>query len=132
MRGRAGTAPTAPPPSPPQPAAASPSPTPPETPTVTGDLDPQLVAAHVRSQLPKVKACYEQALANNRELVGKIAMHWTIDTEGVTRGIVVESNTMQPSSVPDCVKAVIAAWRFPQPTGGPVDVSFPFVFSSSR
>ena len=56
-------------------------------------------------------------------------MHWTIDADGVPRNVVVESNSMQPSDVPGCLEALIEEWRFPKPAGGPMELSFPFVFN---
>jgi hypothetical protein len=90
-----------------------------------------MVADYVKLQLPNVKACWVRSLKDNPELAGRIAMKWTIDADGVTRDIVVEGNSMPASAVPDCITALIATWRFPKPTGGAVDVSFPFVFKTS-
>ena len=90
-----------------------------------------MVADYVRSQTPKVKACYEWALKTTPTLAGKIVMHWTIDTDGAPRSIDVESNSMQPSPVPGCLQALIAEWQFPKPVGGNIEVSFPFVFQTT-
>lgn len=113
--------------------AASPKPAavsqPPTTATaVQGELDPAMVARYIRSQLVRVKACWELSLRTNPTLSGRIVMHWTVDLDGVPRQVGVESSTMQPSAVPGCLRTLIEGWRFPKPTGGSVEVSFPFVF----
>jgi hypothetical protein len=36
------------------------------------------------------------------------------------------------AEVASCIKSLIARWRFPAPSGGSVDVSFPFVFQASQ
>ena len=91
------------------------------------EMDPHEVADYVASQRPKVTACYESALKTSPKLSGRIAIYWTIDVHGVPRGIGVESNSMEASSVPDCLRALIKKWRFQKPCGN-VEVSYPFVF----
>jgi hypothetical protein len=92
------------------------------------ELDPAAVARYVRSQLPRVKECWTRSLRTTPTLAGKVVLHWTIDADGLPFDISVESNTMQASPVPDCIRALIEAWRFPKPSGGHVEISFPFVF----
>ena len=81
------------------------------------ELDPRAVAQVVRSQLPKVKECWTRSLKTNPTLAGRVVMHWTIDADGLPFNISVESNSMQPSAVPDCVRALIEAWRLPETVG---------------
>ena len=76
-----------------------------------------MVSDYVRSQVPKVRACYEWALETDSTLVGKIVMHWTINADGAPIGVSVESNSMQPSPVPGCIQALIEEWRFPLTNG---------------
>ena len=47
-------------------------------------------------------------------------------------GVDVEQDTLGDAEVASCIKALVARWRFPAPSGGSVDVSFPFVFQSSQ
>lgn len=90
-----------------------------------------MVADFIRSQAPKVRACYESSLKTTPTLAGKIIMHWTIDADGAARTVGVESNSMPPSSVPGCLQAIIEEWHFPKPALGSVEVSFPFVFRTT-
>jgi len=87
-----------------------------------------MVAKYVASQLPKVTACYESSLKITPTLEGKVVIHWTIDADGAARTVAVVSNSMPPSSVPECLQALIEAWQFPKPAGGSVEVTFPFDF----
>lgn len=103
-----------------------------EAPAVDGELDPNIVSKEVRSRLGAVKACYERALKRNPSLSGKIVIHWTITAAGTVSGVDVENDTMGDSEVASCIKSLIARWRFPAPSGGSVDVSFPFVFQASQ
>jgi hypothetical protein len=103
-----------------------------EAPAVDGELDPGIVAREVRSRLGAVKACYERALKRNPSLSGKIIIHWTITAAGTVSGVDVENDTMGDSEVANCIKSLVVRWRFPAPSGGSVEVSFPFVFQASQ
>jgi outer membrane biosynthesis protein TonB len=103
-----------------------------EAPAVDGELDPAMVAKEVRTRLGAIKACYERALKRNPTLSGKVVIHWTITQAGTVSGVDVEQDTLGDAEVASCIKALVARWRFPAPSGGSVDVSFPFVFQSSQ
>src|SRR5262245_175847 len=103
-----------------------------EAPAVDGELDPNMVAKEVRRRLGAIKACYERALKRNPNLSGKVVIHWTITQAGTVSGVDVEQDTLGDAEVASCIKSLIARWRFPAPSGGSVDVSFPFVFQASQ
>jgi outer membrane biosynthesis protein TonB len=103
-----------------------------EAPAVDGELDPSMVAKEVRSRLGAIKACYERALKRNPNLSGKVVIHWTITQAGTVSGVDVEQDTLGDAEVASCIKALVARWRFPAPSGGSVEVSFPFVFQAAQ
>jgi hypothetical protein len=103
-----------------------------EAPAVDGELDPNIVAKEVRARIGAIKGCYERALKRNPNLSGKIVMHWTITPAGTVQGVDVEQDSMGDSEVSTCIKVLIARWRFPAPSGGAVEVGFPFVFQASN
>jgi outer membrane biosynthesis protein TonB len=103
-----------------------------EAPAVDGELDPNMVAKEVRSRLGAIKACYERALKRNPNLSGKVVIHWTITQAGTVSGVDVEQDTLGDAEVASCIKSLVARWRFPAPSGGSVEVSFPFVFQASQ
>jgi outer membrane biosynthesis protein TonB len=103
-----------------------------EAPAVDGELDPAMVAKEVRTRLGAIKACYERALKRNPNLSGKVVIHWTITQAGTVSGVDVEQDTMGDAEVASCIKSLVARWRFPAPSGGSVEVSFPFVFQASQ
>ncbi|MCG5053737.1 MAG: AgmX/PglI C-terminal domain-containing protein [Myxococcales bacterium] len=100
-------------------------------PSVDGELDPSVVAKEVKLRLGAVKVCYEKSLKRNPSLSGKIVVFWTITPEGTVTGITIEQDTMGDSEVAQCIKKNIQNWRFTRPSGGSVEVSFPFVFQAS-
>ncbi len=103
-----------------------------EAPAVDGSLDPNLVAKEVKARIGAIKACYERALKRNPNLSGKIVVHWTITAAGTVSGVDIEQDTIGDSEVASCIKGLVARWRFPAPSGGAVEVSYPFVFQSSQ
>ncbi len=100
--------------------------------TKQGELSPAIVAGLVRSHLGDVKGCFDQALRGNPQLAGKVVAHFTIESSGSLSSIRFESDTVGDGEMAACIQARIAAWRFPPPSGGAVEVSFPFVFQSSE
>jgi TonB family protein len=96
-----------------------------------GDIDPALVMIAVDAHLGVVRECYEHALRRDPSLHGKVVAHWTISTAGTVSAADIEENTMGSPDVADCIRQVVCQWQFPAPTGGPIDVSFPFVFEST-
>ncbi len=103
-----------------------------EAPAVDGSLDPSLVAKEVKARIGAIKACYERALKRNPALSGKIVVHWTITAAGTVSGVDIEQDSIGDSEVASCIKGLVARWRFPAPSGGAVEVSYPFVFQSSQ
>ena len=99
---------------------------------VDGELDPDMVAKFVKSQLLIVKGCYERELAKNRDLKGKVVMHWTIDHEGTIHDVTTEQVDPHIAQAVPCILDVVKKWRFPPALGGKVEVSFPFVFQSTE
>jgi TonB family protein len=79
-----------------------------------------------------IKACYERALKRNPNLSGKVVVRWTITAAGTVNGVDIDQDTLGDSEVTNCIKGLVARWRFPTPQGGSVEVSFPFVFQASQ
>ena len=103
-----------------------------EAPAVDGELDPSLVSKEVRARIGAIKACYERALKRNPNLSGKVKVRWTITAAGTVSAVDIEEDSMGDSEVSSCIKGLVSRWRFPAPSGGSVDVVYPFVFQSSQ
>ena len=102
-----------------------------EPPAVDGQLDPSIVAKEVRGRMAAIKGCYERSLKRNPSLSGKIVVRWTITAAGTVQGVEIDSDTIGDTEIVSCMKGLIARWRFAAPSGGSVEVSFPFLFSSA-
>jgi outer membrane biosynthesis protein TonB len=103
-----------------------------EAPAVDGQLDPNVVVKEVRARMSAIKACYERALKRNPNLSGKVVVRWTITAAGTVSGVDIDQDSLGDSEVTSCIKGLVARWRFPSPSGGSVEVSFPFVFQASQ
>jgi TonB family protein len=103
-----------------------------EAPAVDGELDPSLVSKEVRTRIGAIKACYERALKRNPNLSGKVKVRWTITAAGTVSAVEIEEDSMGDSEVSSCIKGLVSRWRFPAPSGGSVDVVYPFVFQASQ
>lgn len=102
-----------------------------QAPSVDGQLDPGILVKEVKRNMGAVKACYERALKRNPTLSGKLVVFWTVTEAGTVTGFDVEQDTLNDPEVVSCIKALVLRWRFPRPSGGSVDVSYPFLFQAS-
>ncbi len=103
-----------------------------EAPAVDGELDPSLVSKEVRTRIGAIKACYERALKRNPNLSGKVKVRWTITAAGTVSAVEIEEDSMGDNEVASCIKGLVSRWRFPAPSGGSVDVVYPFLFQAAQ
>ncbi len=52
------------------------------TATVLGSIDKELIRAVIREHAAQIRFCYEEQLAVNPKLAGKVLIRWTIDADG--------------------------------------------------
>ena len=103
-----------------------------EAPAVDGPLDPSLVVKEVRTRIGAIKACYERALKRKSDLSGRVKIRWTITTAGTVTDVEIEEDTVGDAEVSSCMKGLVRRWRFPAPSGGSVDVVYPFLFEPTK
>lgn len=98
-----------------------------------GKLSKESIAGVVRKKLTGIKFCYNQELAKNPNLQGKVVVKFNIvgeGDEGVVKDIEITESTINNSSVEDCMRRNISRWKFPVPEGGGVvNIVYPFVFA---
>ena len=98
--------------------------------TVRGQLDKEIIRRIVRRHVNEVKYCYDQALARQPKLDGRLVTQFTISGTGQVLASVVQSSTLWSPAVEMCVVNAVKRWQFPAPEkGGLVIVSYPFQFS---
>ncbi|MBL8922168.1 MAG: sigma-70 family RNA polymerase sigma factor [Myxococcaceae bacterium] len=97
-------------------------------------IDREGIRAAMRSALPEVKDCYEAWLAMNPSLGGRLVVTLTIDTEDGVEGRISRLAPLDAGlgHVPfeGCVLSSLSDLRFEPPLAGPVNVSYPFLFSA--
>jgi TonB family protein len=98
--------------------------------SVRGSLDKDIIRRIVRRHINEVKYCYDQALARQPKLDGRMVAQFTIAGSGQVLASAVASSTLGSPAVEMCVTKAIMRWQFPAPDkGGLAIVSYPFQFS---
>ena len=99
--------------------------------TVSGRLAPHVIQSVVRNEYGRFRACYEQGLARDPKLEGRITVRFVIGRDGsVTAAKLDDEQTQIPDeAVADCVVRAYRDLRFPKPEGGIVTVVYPIMFS---
>lgn len=101
---------------------------------VLGSVDKELVRKVIQEHAAQIRYCYEQELALNPKLSGKVSIKWQINGDGSASLAMVDqgSTTLQSSNVHKCMIARITSWEFPKPKGGGVAIiTYPWILRSS-
>ncbi|MBK8170925.1 MAG: AgmX/PglI C-terminal domain-containing protein [Sandaracinaceae bacterium] len=97
-------------------------------PRVSGYLSPEQINRVVRANQAAIRYCYELQVQRQPNLRGRIEIQWRINLQGSVTTARVESSSMHSADVEGCIVRQIRRWRFDQPDGGEVVVSYPFIF----
>ena len=95
-----------------------------------GSLDRDAIQKVINQNVSQIQRCYERELVNNPGLSGKIEVEWTVMLSGSVKSTRQKFNTLSSPAAVSCILDKIKTWRFPNPKGGEVIVSYPFVFKS--
>lgn len=98
---------------------------------VVGGLDKDLIRRIVRAHINEVRHCYNQGLAKDPNLKGRVSVQFTISGTGkVTTSVVAESDIKDPA-VSTCIAQAVRRWSFPKPaSGGAALVTYPFILQA--
>lgn len=99
---------------------------------VDGSLDPSVIAREIRGRLGAIKACYEAGLKRNPNIGGKLQLRFEVSTVGKVTSADIENDSMHDEEVASCIKSRVMTWRFPAPSGGSVQFSYPFIFQAAK
>jgi hypothetical protein len=94
-------------------------------PTGGGGLDKSIIRRYIKRNIDKIGYCYEKQLLAKPGLDGTVTVSFFITPNGNV-GTAVGAG-MDPT-VANCVADVISHIEFPKPTGGGVQVNYPFTF----
>jgi hypothetical protein len=96
---------------------------------VEGGLDRDLIADVINRHMGQFRFCYEQGLQGAPGLAGRVAVRFTIGSNGTVKSAGIDNTTMNSSLVESCVVNRMRSLKFPLPEGGvDVKVSYPFMF----
>lgn len=98
----------------------------PRTPEVTG-ISPEIIRRVVRRNLAQVNHCYEQGLAVQPGLQGRVSVRFVIGSAGSVLGAQVAQDDLGNASVGQCITRAVQRWNFDLPPNtGAVTVTYPF------
>ncbi len=91
-------------------------------------IDADRAAAALRARIDDIRGCYEHELSHDRTLEGRTEVHLRVDASGeITRRTVVAPARF--AAFGRCLQGVLRELSLPRPTGGWVELAFPFTFS---
>lgn len=96
---------------------------------VSGRLPPEIIQRIVRQNFARFRLCYENGLARNPDLKGRVTVKFVIGRDGSVSVASGFDSDMPDSAVVSCVTRAFRSLSFPQPEGGIVTVVYPLNFS---
>jgi TonB family protein len=100
---------------------------------VRGSLSREVIRRSIRRHINEVRFCYEQGLARNPELAGRVSIRFIISPSGAVTSSTVAESTLGDRTAEDCVARAVQRVAFPEPEGGVVViVTYPFVFNPAE
>ncbi len=97
--------------------------------SVSGRLPPEVIQRIVRQNYGRFRMCYEQGLARNPNLEGRVSVRFVIGRDGSVSNVANGGSDIPDSGVVNCVVRAYYGLSFPQPEGGIVTVVYPIMFS---
>lgn len=96
--------------------------------SINGGLDKDIVRRIIRVHVNEVRRCYNQGLARDPSLEGRVTIAFTVGPTGKVTESKVESTTLDDEAVGTCTAKAVKRWKFPKPPGGGnAVVTYPFV-----
>ncbi len=91
-------------------------------------LDRSQIQATIMRYLSQVRACYEEGLKRNQNLIGQVTMNFEVSGTGGVNFARVARSSINDRPVENCISSKMLYWKFPQPRNGKsVGVSYPFM-----
>jgi len=99
-----------------------------------GSIDKELIRKVIQEHASQIRYCYEQQLALNPRLQGKVSIKWIIQADGTATNPQVEGSatTLENAQIHECMMSRITSWQFPKPKGGGIAViTYPWILRAS-
>ena len=88
----------------------------------------KVVSAHTG----EIKACYDETLAKNKNLSGKLTMAWEVLPDGnvKTAEVICGGATLEDADLENCLITKSKTWTFPK-TEHEVRIEYPIIFEAN-
>jgi hypothetical protein len=96
---------------------------------LSGTIPAAVVQRIVRQNFGRFRFCYEQGLARNPNLEGRVTVRFVIDRSGAVSTTSARGGGLPDSKVASCVSQAFYGLSFPPPDHGIVTVTYPLLFS---
>lgn len=97
--------------------------------TVSDGLPREVVLRILRRQLPMLRMCASTESKQKRAFAGTIMVSFVINTNGTVSKATKQSATIENEALSSCLLKRLSSMVYPAPSGDPVTVSVPVVFS---
>jgi TonB family protein len=99
---------------------------------VRGSLAKEVIRRVIQRHLNEVRFCYEQDLAQQPDLAGRVAVRFIVSPTGAVQSAGVHESTLGAPRAEGCIAQAVRRWSFPSPEGGGiVIVTYPFVLTAA-
>lgn len=85
----------------------------------------------MRQNFGRFRGCYEQGLADNPSLEGRVVIKFVIGRDGAVSASQDGGSDLASAPVIACAVRAMSTLSFPEPEGGIVTVVYPFALSST-
>jgi outer membrane biosynthesis protein TonB len=97
----------------------------PDTPTTR-------IGRSIRRNLARFQFCYEKQLEARPNLAGEVSVRFVVPVSGGRpTGVRIQRSTLGDENVERCVEKVMASIHFPNDSGKPTVVTYPFRFATT-
>jgi len=94
-------------------------------------MGPYEIDKHIRPRMKAIGQCYQTALQAKPGLSGKVTVGFVVTRDGTVGAAAIQASTLNNVTVENCIRSEILSIQFPPPaTNRPIQVTYPFVFSS--
>jgi hypothetical protein len=97
--------------------------------SVHGRLPPEAIQRIVQQSFGRFRFCYEDGLARDPSLAGRVSTKFVIDRDGSVATVADAGSDLHDDAVVACVGRAFGSLSFPEPAGGVVNVTYPLMFS---
>jgi hypothetical protein len=94
-----------------------------------GRIAPEKIQQIVRANFGAFRVCYEQGLAGNPKLQGKVTVKFVIERDGTVSAATDAGSDLPDPAVVACIVKGYETLKFPKPDGGRVTVVYPIMFN---